>query len=307
MKYLFCALATLSCLTYSLYGDNEPAIDLFDYSNVSIDIDYPPPSYTFAVKVDGIKKADIQEGFYEEDSIGFAEAYGQLGISLYSDDEIQETAYATVSFMATKVEWEHNPWFAQQRFDTFGMSLAATSKRFCNWSLRGQFDINVEADQWTWNYTYYNLLAWGRYEYFPCVGVHIGAIVQAGIGMNYIYPIIGADWRLTDQWKLSFVYPLNMSLTYLYNNNLSVILAARVFDSRHKANKHESHQGSTVRYRNLGTELGIQYENCYMTANIHAGYTFVGELRIADHHGHHAHHYSLDPAPYAGAEFLTKF
>lgn len=304
-KFLFAAFMTLSCL---VYADDEPAIDLSNYSNINISQPFETPaSYLFAVKVDGIKKADIKEGFYEKDSIEFAEGFIQLGISLYCDDEIEEMAFATLNYQATKIAWEHNPWFAQQRFDTFSLSLAGFSKRYSKWELRGQFDLNIESKQWQWDYTFYNLLGWGRYEYSPCVGVHIGAIIQAGINMNRIYPIIGMDWRFADQWKFAFVFPLDMSLTYSYNEYLSVILAGRVFDSRHKVSKHDSHHGGTVRYRNLGTELAIKYENCYLIANIHAGYTFEGQLRIADRNDNHAHHYNLKSAPYAGAEIVVKF
>src|SRR5207253_1827552 len=130
---------------------------------------------------------------------------------------------------------------------------------------------------------------------------------ETGLRMDRVYPVLGVDWQISQKWKLSLVYPMNISLMYSYNPRWSIGPAARFFDSRFRV-RHKDHSlKPLVRYTNVGSEFIVRYDTDLMSANIHAGYTLGGTFRVADRRNRHAKHYYLDPSPYAGAEIDVKF
>jgi len=100
---------------------------------------------------------------------------------------------------------------------------------------------------------------------------------------------------------------MNMALAYSITSKWSIGGAGRFFNSRFRVNHDQHSQRPLVRYTNLGAEFFIQYETESMTANVHAGSTLWGKLRVADHNNKHARDYDLGPAGYVGAEMDIKF
>jgi hypothetical protein len=287
----------------------ESPINFNDFS--SEDIQEPAKAYPFSLSVnfDKIGKSKINKGFFKDDKIDFGIAYAKAIAVIYYCPAYSEGANLGVSYTYTAFKWENNPWFHQQRFNTLTLQLGGFSKRLTRWFWQGLIDVNIDMDEWNLNeYSTYDLLLWGRYEYCRHIGIHVGFIAQTGMQMDRVYPIFGADWKISKNWKLNLVFPVNISLEYILNKQWSLAIAGRSFDSRQRIHRHQENQPkSVIRYENVGAEGSIRYDIHNMSVDIHAGYTLGGKFKVANRHNNHSHSYKLDPSLYAGAEVDIKF
>ena len=256
----------------------------FDQQDVgSEEITAPAKSrpFSFGARIDAIGKSKINKGFYKGDEISFATAEVEAGMIVYYCPDYTEGLRLTASFAPTYLKWQENPWFDQDHFNLVSLSLIGFSKRYDRWFLRSQLTVNMDADEWSFDYTSYDFLLWTRYAYTEKVGIHLGFWAETGLQMDRVYPVIGFDWIISPKWKLNLVYPVNVSLDYSLSKCWTLALAGRFFNSRFRVHHNECTPKSLVRYTNIGSEFAIKYENEEMSANIHAGVTFGGEIRVA--------------------------
>ncbi|MBA3720996.1 MAG: hypothetical protein H0W88_01175 [Parachlamydiaceae bacterium] len=312
-SFLYTTICALTCLTLPLFsqgasdtsGEN-PTVDIEDVSQVNIEGGQSQSPFYISAKVDSIRKTDIEKGYYKHDSVEFAEADVEGGMVFYYCPAYQEGANVALRYTTTLLRWESNPWFSQEHFHTLTFTLGGFSHRVDRWFWKAQAAVNVDANEWDFNqYAWYDFLLWGRYDYCRSIGLHIGIIAQTGMKMDRVIPILGADWQMSRNWKLNLVFPVNVSIEYMLTKNWSLALAGRSFDSRHRAKKSEGK--ALLRYQNVGAEFAVKYEEHSMSANIHAGTTLGGDIRIANKENHHPHHYKLKPSPYVGAEATVHF
>ncbi len=289
--------------------DKDGQIDFSDFSSESIQTPGTKQSpFSGKTKIDVIQKAKIDKGFFKGDEVQFGEADVQLGSVIYYCEAYKAGAAAALSYTNTYIHWATNPWICQTNFYTATLNISGFSNRLERWLWRGQASINVDAEEWNLeNYASYDFLLWGRYEQTEEIGLHVGLIVETGMLMDRVYPILGADWQISKKWKLNLILPVNVSIEYMLNSNWMLAVAGRCFNSRHRANRHEGQAKALVRYENIGAEFAVRYENRGLSANIHAGSTLGGKLRIADKQNHHPRRYKLNPAGYIGAEATLKF
>lgn len=307
-KYFLSITLILISLNNFIFADVDNDIDVTNMSDEQIPAqESKGRPFSLDVHFDAVKTTDIRKGYYKDDSVQFAEGQATLGLIYYYCPRYTEGLGLTVGYERTIIRWEHNPWFNQELYNTANLSFTGFTKRLHKWFWRGQLDINIDADHIQSSYMFYNLLIWGRYELCQDIGFHVGFIAQTGMQMDRVYPILGIDWQISRRWKLNLVFPVNVSLEYLITSRWSIAIAGRAFDSRHRVSNKEPHPRYLVRYTNAGGELAIKYDDTVVSANIHAGYTLGGDLRIANPHNHHPHHYKLDPSGYAGAEVVVKF
>jgi hypothetical protein len=308
--------------SFSFLSAKDTDIDFSDYGTESINdavygisiIDennqqtakksYP---YNFNIYVDSIGNAKIKKGDYKGDKVRFKAVEAELGMFFYECPAYSEAANVAIGYTGTYLHWSENPWFDQDRFHTVTFTLGGASKRLRDWFWRGQIDINYDTSGGSVSsqYFYYDLLLWGRYEYCKQIGFHVGLIAQTGMNLDRVYPILGADWQMSKNWKLNLVFPVNVSLEYALNDQWGLALAGRNFDIRHRAKKDEGK--SLIRYQNIGAEFAIRYNANLLTANIHAGTTLGGRCRISNYRNHDPHHYRLRPSGYFGGEIDVKF
>ena len=308
-KYLSALITAFLLKTLMISADDQDGfVDFRDNSAEQIQQKTDNGPFKAKAKVDIIQKTKIKEGYYEDDEVQFSEGNLEFSTIFYYCEAYKEGAQAAISYTATHIGWQNNPWLEQDRFYTGTFSLSAITHRLRSWIWRGQVAINVDTQEWNFNdYATYDLLLWGRYEYCKHIGLHVGLIVETGMLMDRVYPILGADWQISKKWRLNLVFPVNVSLDYVLTKHWAVALAARNFNSRFRANQNEGQSKALIRYQNLGAEIAFKYEKDNLTANIHAGSTLGGQLRLADRHNHHPHHYRFDPAAYVGAEVDLKF
>lgn len=261
--------------------------------------------FSFNTHLDVVAPTKISKGFNKGDEVHYAVAEVEAGMVFYYCPTYTEGARVAIGYSPTYLRWGENFWFKQDHFNILSVTIAGFTKRIDDWFWRTQLSINLDTEKWVAPYTSYDLLLWGRYTYSQSIGLHFGFWAETGLHMDRVYPVIGFDWRISPAWKLSAVYPVNVSLDYALSQTWSLALAGRFFDSRFRAHEHASKP--LVRYTNVGVEFAIKYENDTMSGNIHVGSTVGGKYRVANRHNFHAENFYLDPAAYAGGEIDVKF
>lgn len=268
----------------------------------------PPPMspFTFSAFTDAANKAKINKGFYKNDRFQFAVANVESNFVYYYNPNYSEAANAALAYTESYFGWPENPWFEETHFHTLTLSLGGITKRLDRWIWRGELQINYDGwDEFNGSYFNYNFLLWGRYALYQDIGIHMGFYIETGMRMDHIYPVIGFDWKISEKWRLSAVFPTDMILEYQLNRNWILAIAGRTFSNRHRAAPHDNK--CVVRYTNFGLEAMIKYNRPGIEANIHAGVTTGGRLRIANHLNHHPDNLHLDPTGYVGAAIDSKF
>lgn len=223
--------------------------------------------------------------------------------------EYQEGLYGILNYQASEINWNKNPFFHKTEFHTASVTLGGFTHRLCNWRWVGEVAINIDTDHPNFtDYAFYDILLWGRYAYSCDVGLHVGLLVRTGMKIDWVYPVLGFDWTINDQWKLNVVFPVNVSLVYKFHKCWSVALAGRAFSERHRVGSHEPLPKALVTYRNAGGELALNYDcDQWLSANAHIGYSFGGTLKIANKEYEHRHHFDFKSAGYVGGELAVRF
>lgn len=258
---------------------------------------------------DFIGKSKFDKHRLRHKHISFWEGEIETGLIYYYNSHCKEGANVDLSYTLSKIGWHDNPFFDKELFKTITLSFGGFTKRVCRWLWRGQVSINVDADHIDFSeYAYYDFLLWGRYEWCRDIGLNIGFIGQTGMKVDRVYPILGIDWQVCKKWKLNLVFPVNISAVYEFADHWSVAVAARVFDSLHRVSKYANVPKAVIEYRNSGGEIALNYDLDHkVKANIHAGTTFGGQLKLANRHYKHHRRFNFDAAPYIGGEAVVRF
>ncbi|MEC7840385.1 MAG: hypothetical protein VX777_10140 [Chlamydiota bacterium] len=296
---------TLLPLTYT-HSDIDD--DIFALEDIESPKKQPGP-FRIEGEFDSVCETNINKSGFENQEVQFSQYSANAGMAFCYFPHAREAYAAAIDYNYSHICWAENPFFNQKDFNQGSLLLRLFSNRFCEWIWQGQLAIKINTDHWDFNqYANYDLTLWGKYDLNCDWNLHIGAIVQTGMKMDRIYPILGFDYEVNNRWKLNAVFPVNISMLYTYDCNWSGALAMRFFDIRHRVGKDEPLSMGLVAYRNSGVELVLLYEDDpTIEANIHIGSTLGGMLRISDKNNKHAKHFKLDPAMYVGAEAVWSF
>lgn len=269
-------------------------------------------SYPFTIEADanliGSSKLD-KKGFHGQ-HMKFSLVDVDASMVFHYDKCLNEGAYGELGYTSTKLEWKHNPYFQEQDFNTINLSVGGFTERWQDWRLLGQVTVHIDPieDFNLADYTYYDIVLWGRYRYCHGIGLNMGFILITGMKIDRLYPIIGVDWKINNTWELNAVFPVNVSLVYKIDECWSCSLAGRTFDIRHRVAKDEPLSRGLFTYRNCGAELVLKYAcDSRIEADIHVGYTTGGRFKVANRHYEDRQRFKLGAAPYGGSEILVKF
>lgn len=303
-KFLFstCVYLAFSQLTYA-----DIVIDPQDISQEEIAQSATSTPFSLSTHIDYINGAKINKGFYKGDKIEFGEGEAIASMVVYYNPCLTEGIRVSAGYTATYLHWCENPWFDQEHFNQVDLSVAGFTKRVKDWFWRTELTASFDADEWSFQYTTYDIILWGRYDLCENIGLHIGAFIETGCRMDRVYPILGFDWQITEKWRLDAVFPTNITLAYAFAKKWSLGAAARFFDPRFRVHSDEHSLKPLVRYTTMGAEFFVKYGDDKVTANIHCGSTLGGRFRVANRHNDHAKGYYLDPALYGGAEIEVVF
>lgn len=259
---------------------------------------------------DSVAKTHFTKKHYEHQKLGYSNYSGTLGMAFCYLPQAREAYAAAASYTYANICWKQNPFFRQQNFDVVTLALRLYSNRFCDWIWKGELGVNMDVNHFEGGqYMNYDLTMWGRYDYRKNVGLNLGIIIQTGMKIDKVYPIIGFDWTISKKWTLNLVFPVNISLQYQYTCDWKIAGAMRFFDVRYRVGKNEPLSKGLVVYRNTGLELAALYEpeNLSLEGNVHIGSTLGGLLRISDHENRHPRHFYLDPSLYVGGQLVWSF
>lgn len=270
-----------------------------------------PGPFSFNIYGDWVSRAKVERNWYGIKNLEFAATELQASMVYYYNACVKEGASVGLNYQRTYVNAHYNPFFNEKWVDTLSLVLGAATERVCNWIWRGQLSINFDNIQhWNFNdYMNYDLLVWGRYDFMPNFGVHIGFLGQTGMKIDRFYPIIGFDYTYDCHWKVNVVYPVNVSIIYTYSPELSIALAGRAFDERHRLKESTLYLSEGLwTYRMAGVELDLTYTPwIWLSANVHAGITTGGIFKIANRQYNDKRRFHVDSSGYAGADVKLNF
>lgn len=257
---------------------------------------------------DSTAKADMKHK--SQGKIQYAEVDLEGRMVVYYDECHKDAAYVLAGYEYTRINWNRNPFFNQKDFNTVSLGIGASSKRMYDWLWLGEVRANFDVNHFRFSeYITWDLFAWGRYTYCPGFNIHVGILAFTGMKFDRVFPIIGFDWFITENWKLNAVFPLDMSIEYFLTDNWSISLAAKGILSRHRVGPNENITRAVVVYTAGGIELGLDYLSCdgRFSANAHVGEMIGGRLKVANRHYHHKRHFDFKTSPYVGGEVAYRF
>lgn len=231
----------------------------------------------------------------------------------------------------TELNWNRIRYFDKINYNNAIFSIGCFTYRMQNWRWLFQVNLNMDADKWKFGqYSTYDYLVWGRYEYNCRLGFHFGVYAETGLELGRVFPVLGFDWQIRENWKLNAVFPFNASLIYTVDQHLSLIIGGRFFTDRQRAPRHEKfdpgididpavvpkrkehgHEhinNPAWRYTNIGIEFGLLHNQCdWMIAEGHVGYTVYGRLKVIHHRRDLPSNLHIMPAVYFGGSLTLRF
>lgn len=306
-------------LTLSLNCYLQADYDVVDYTNTELPSGKSGQvpnllkggSGMFAIETnsDFISHSKFDKKTHKHQSISFCGFDIDGSMIIYYDKENNEAASVEIGYNRTNIHWKENNYFSQNIFNTATLSVNAQTSRMCNWLWRGKLSLNVDTNHFDLEeYSTWDCFIWGRNTYTDNVGLHMGIIVLTGMKIDHVYPIIGFDWVLTEKWKINAVFPVNMSVVYVIDDNWALNLKGRAFETRNRVGKNENLSRGLIQYFNTGLEFGVDYDvGDSIQANVHVGETFGGKIKIANRNNHNSRRFRFKTAPYIGAEVMVRY
>jgi hypothetical protein len=260
-------------------------------------------------RADWIGPAKVDKKKFRDHKVKFYNVEVQGERTVYQNATCREGITLGLGYSNTGFHLEKNPFFKCDNFNMISLTLGGYSGRVERWLFQGYVTINWQYDYQRFpDYSNYDLMLWSRYEYCPnIINIHAGFLIETGMKIDRICPIIGFDWKFYDKWKLNAVFPVNLSVVYDFADNWSAALAGRLFNVRYRLSPDERLKEALLEYYNYGIELGCSYQKEAFYANIHAGITLGGEFKISNREHKHKKHFDMDSAPYVGGEIAYKF
>lgn len=258
--------------------------------------------------------AEIHKRHFRGQKLHYALASVDADYAFYYNRRYEEGAILSAIWSHVHIGWHDNPFFRQENFDTASLVLDAFSGRCANWFWMVRAGINVSTETWDFShYATYDFLLWGRYSFVDreTLAFHIGFLAQTGMKVDRVYPIVGIDWRATENVKVNLVFPVNLSALYTFSHYWTVGAAGRFFNTRNRVDSGDRPPflpQAIVEYRTGGLEALVNFDNKdWLYANVHAGYSMGGKMKISNRHHRHGRWFKLGCAPYVGGELAIKF
>lgn len=311
MKKLSLTLLSAFALHLPILANSSTLLDLAQFHLDSYETSYGQECIVnpFGLLVNGnaiapasINGADEQHLTYDE---GQTEALWAFKLGKGTGGAIN------VGWGFTNFKWEQNPFFNTTFFPFVNIGVSGYTDSLANWfwlgGINAQIQTNVGTKQLLTQRSRYSALLWGRYNFLKDTGVHLGMLVFSGTAKTNVWPIIGFDYEINENWDLNLIFPINLSLFYNINDCWSVSFAGRPFSARHRVASTEAATSSIFEYNNFGTELSLNYELPKLLASIYVGYSYGNSVKFENQYGDTMTYRHFKTAPYIGFNFLVGF
>ena len=252
-------------------------------------------------------KSDLEEG--TPGDIGFHLTKVRLRGPLYGNKD--RALGFLLGYKFSVLSWDENPFFSQEDFHNLELGIQTMRRDFEHWTLRGGvstvFDLcngNIGSSN-----TLYKGMIWGVYDYSENLDFHVGLLGKVGLHDDSILPILGLEWKPSEDWIVSLVFPLKMRVEYFINESWSVILRPRVQMNRYRLSSDEAvNPRGFFEYRNYGGELAVKYkEGETWNAILFGGWCGGGSIKVWDSAGNNGDKRKIDPGPHIGASGILNF
>lgn len=249
---------------------------------------------------------------HQRGHVDYADAYAAVYYTHFLNSE--NSLSWGVGYDYLKFDWEKNPRFSQKHFNYATASLGYVSTTLDRWRWLVNGGFTVEAEDFNFGQTaVYHGMLWGRYHFSNCCGFHVGALGYYGVKNGYALPIFGLDWKWGSNWIASFIFPVNISLNYAFNDNWSAEVAYSGFGGPYKyprrANdgKGRFHDPIFETYSS-GVDLNLLYQfDHLLKVTLGVGYNGGGWILIKNHENDHGKYYHYNGAPYAQGTVAMTF
>ena len=258
---------------------------------------------------DHISKADFETPEVQGQDLQYSETESEI---LYMHPfDCHTGGLFGIGFDSTHLEWEENPWFREKDFYYVNFSLGAYTTIICDWNWKAKLTWAFDTEHQRSSYQLFYVVLWGTYEYrcncYGPVNLHIGMWGRTGIERNLVLPIVGVDFKPRECIKLTLVFPVDMAAQYLFSDCWSLTARYRYFLRRHRVDDDEPLSRGIFEYRNTGLQVGINYDRCWISADVHIGYAGSQDLKVINCTGSSSIHYKFESAPYAGGKLAIRF
>jgi hypothetical protein len=253
----------------------------------------------------GVGRARLEH--HEPGKISYAEGEFDL---MYTQGLTEcEGVSAILGYDNVYLNFTDNPFFRKKDFNSLDVGFLGYTTRVNRWLWQVGACAQISLDYGTigGKYTRYTVLAWGRYTYTKTVNLHAGFYAFYNLRKNKVYPIIGFDWQPNKHWLISLIFPMNVSVNYLFNPCWSLSVAWLPIWSRHRVGNNEPDPRGIWENRNNGVHLALNYVTPGIIASVYAGQAFGGTLKIMDQTGRIATFFKYKSSPYAGLRLMAPF
>lgn len=253
----------------------------------------------------GVGKARLEH--HQPGKVGYAE--GEFDLMYTQKITDCEGITGIVGVDTVYLDFTRNPYFRKKEFSSIDVGFLGYTTRVNRWLWQVGSAAQISLDYGTigGRYTRYTVMAWGQYTYTKTINLHAGFYAFYNLRKNKVYPIIGFDWQPSKHWILNMVFPMNVSVNYIFNPCLSLGVAWLPIWSRHRVGKDEPDSRGIWENRDNGVQLVLNYVTPSLIASVYAGQALGGTLKIMDQTGRIATFFKYKSSPYAGLRLMAPF
>ena len=260
----------------------------------------------------GKAKFTTDSGSVKDSHERYADAHGYLYFSHFINENNAVSWKAGYSFL--KFDWPKNPRFRgdDYHFATSSLGWITTSIKNWRWIVSAAVSVDAQTFDFSQSGVYYGVM-WGRYQWGPKMGLHLGWYGYTGVKNGYILPILGFDWHPSRSWQINAIFPIDASVRYYFNKHWSIYVQASSFGRPYRF-PIRAHEGigkfrhGIFEVFSTGIELNLKYhiDNAFSFI-VGGGWNFGGWILIKDHNNHHGKYYNFDGAPYGQGKLTFSF
>lgn len=269
----------------------------------------PPPHYPFSVSGSylSVAKTHFRTPGFKDDTLKYQQAEAAVAYT-YPFSEYCGLIFGA-GWIGTEVDMQNNPDFDETFFNYVNLSIGGFTRSFPDWTWTLTFAAYLDTRDFSLiDYALYDGVLWGKYDFCEWIELDFGLIVEVGLHKEKVWPIIGLVYLPCDNWRISIVYPIDISVEYEFWSYWTAGGSIRFLRNRHRVGLHEPNPQSIFEYRTAGAEFDLTcapFERFSLTG--FAGSTFNGDFKITDRNDHHATHYKFKGSFYAGASAVLSF
>lgn len=239
-----------------------------------------------------------------------AHAFAYYSHLLTPDNSLTwELGYSFLEF-----DWNKNPRFRGKDYHFANASIGwvSTSIKDWRWVFSGAVSVDAETFNFGQTGVYYGLM-WGRYQFNPTLGMHVGWAGYVGVQGGYILPILGVDWRASNHWQIYGIFPILIAIKYLFNSHWSTSLEWTTFGRPYRFPMRVNEgigkwKNGIFEVYSKGIELDLNYQlGNRLTASVGGGWNFGGWVMIKKHNSQSGRYFKFDDAPYAQGRLIFTF